>query len=111
MLKTILRRAKAIPGIMIFFLVMCGIASAQSDGPSTKELGDSINILWMLFAGFLVFFMQAGFALVETGFTRARECLPHHDDEYDGVLHRSHRLLACGFCFSIRRREFHSPRR
>jgi len=72
MLKTILRRAKAIPGIMIFFLVMCGIASAQSDGPSTKELGDSINILWMLVAGFLVFFMQAGFALVETGFTRAK---------------------------------------
>ena len=72
MLKTILRRAKAIPGIMIFFLVMCGIASAQSDGPSTKELGDSINILWMLIAGFLVFFMQAGFALVETGFTRAK---------------------------------------
>ena len=72
MLKTILRRAKIVPGIMIFLLVMCGIASAQSDGPSIKELGDSINIMWMLLAGFLVFFMQAGFALVETGFTRAK---------------------------------------
>lgn len=30
------------------------------------------NILWTLIAGFLVFFMQAGFALVETGFTRAK---------------------------------------
>ncbi len=30
------------------------------------------NILWVLLAGFLVFFMQAGFALVEAGFTRAR---------------------------------------
>src|SRR6266545_2996597 len=30
------------------------------------------NILWLLLAGFLVFFMQAGFALVETGFTRAK---------------------------------------
>jgi Amt family ammonium transporter len=30
------------------------------------------NILWTLLAGFLVFFMQAGFALVETGFTRAK---------------------------------------
>ena len=28
--------------------------------------------MWMLVAGFLVFFMQAGFALVETGFTRAK---------------------------------------
>ncbi len=30
----------------------------------------SLNVLWVLVAGFLVFFMQAGFALVETGFTR-----------------------------------------
>ncbi|PKN89870.1 MAG: ammonium transporter [Chloroflexi bacterium HGW-Chloroflexi-7] len=29
-----------------------------------------LNTLWTLLAGFLVFFMQAGFALVETGFTR-----------------------------------------
>lgn len=32
----------------------------------------SLNVLWVLIAGFLVFFMQAGFALVETGFTRAK---------------------------------------
>jgi len=30
------------------------------------------HVLWMLIAGFLVFFMQAGFALVETGFTRTK---------------------------------------
>src|SRR4051794_22009330 len=35
-------------------------------------LTTSANILWLLVAGFLVFFMQAGFALVETGFTRAK---------------------------------------
>jgi len=28
--------------------------------------------VWTLVAGFLVMFMQAGFALVETGFTRAK---------------------------------------
>lgn len=32
----------------------------------------SINIIWTLIAGFLVMFMQAGFAMVETGFTRAK---------------------------------------
>ena len=32
----------------------------------------SINIVWTLFTGFLVMFMQAGFALVETGFCRAK---------------------------------------
>lgn len=31
-----------------------------------------INIMWTLLAAFMVMFMQAGFALVETGFTRAK---------------------------------------
>ncbi len=32
----------------------------------------SINIVWTLIAGFLVMFMQAGFAMVETGLCRAK---------------------------------------
>jgi len=32
----------------------------------------AINVVWTLVAGFLVMFMQAGFALVETGFCRAK---------------------------------------
>src|SRR6266487_4253784 len=32
----------------------------------------AINFVWTLVAGFLVMFMQTGFALVETGFTRAK---------------------------------------
>jgi Amt family ammonium transporter len=32
----------------------------------------SINMMWVLIAGFLVMFMQAGFALVETGLCRAK---------------------------------------
>jgi ammonium transporter, Amt family len=32
----------------------------------------AINMMWTLIAGFLVMFMQAGFAMVETGFTRAK---------------------------------------
>ena len=36
------------------------------------EAKTALNIMWMLLCGFLVFFMQAGFALVETGFTRAK---------------------------------------
>src|SRR5215472_16453188 len=40
-----------------------------------KQMADSqtaINIVWTLVTGFLVMFMQAGFALVETGLTRAK---------------------------------------
>jgi Amt family ammonium transporter len=32
----------------------------------------SINMMWVLITGFLVMFMQAGFAMVETGLTRAK---------------------------------------
>ena len=32
----------------------------------------SINIVWVMIAGFLVMFMQAGFAMVETGLCRAK---------------------------------------
>ena len=35
-------------------------------------LRDDSNILWTCLAAFLVFFMQAGFAMVEAGFTRAK---------------------------------------
>jgi Amt family ammonium transporter len=36
------------------------------------ELGTQINLLWVVIGAMLVIFMQAGFALVETGFTRAK---------------------------------------
>jgi Amt family ammonium transporter len=52
--------------------IFTGVASAQSAGPSTDELATALNVMWMLLCGFLIFFMQAGFALVETGFTRAK---------------------------------------
>jgi Amt family ammonium transporter len=47
--------------------------------PTTAELltrindtQTALNLVWTLLAGFLVMFMQAGFALVETGLTRAK---------------------------------------
>jgi ammonium transporter, Amt family len=48
-------------------------------GPTVADLAKQItdtqtalNIVWTMCAGFLVMFMQAGFALVETGLTRAK---------------------------------------
>ncbi|SHG11597.1 ammonium transporter [Fodinibius roseus] len=40
--------------------------------PETSTGKAFADLLWVMIAGFLVFFMQAGFALVETGFTRAK---------------------------------------
>jgi len=36
------------------------------------EIAKSVDIIWVLVSAFLVFFMQAGFAMVATGFTRAK---------------------------------------
>ena len=43
----------------------------MSQGPSEIAL----NLVWVLVAGFLVMFMQVGFAMVETGFTRAKNAV------------------------------------
>jgi len=55
------------------------IDAAKAKEPLAYELSNmvgqnriAINIVWTLVTGFLVMFMQAGFALVETGFTRAK---------------------------------------
>ncbi len=46
------------------------VAVVQSD---TAQ--DNLNMVWTLVAATLVFFMQAGFAMVETGFTRAKNAV------------------------------------
>ena len=39
---------------------------------SIAELATSLDVVWMLLAAMLVFFMQPGFALVEAGFSRTK---------------------------------------
>jgi Amt family ammonium transporter len=75
------RRWRKIAGVAVMVSLLMfigGQAFAQDDATVTsvaahaKDNTTAINIMWMLLAGFLVFFMQAGFALVETGFTRTK---------------------------------------
>ena len=44
----------------------------MNDSLNLAQLAGDIDALWVLFATVLVFFMQAGFALVESGFTRQK---------------------------------------
>src|SRR3954463_7066993 len=46
--------------------------SADDVAAQTEKNRTSINMTWLMLGGILVLFMQAGFALVETGFTRAK---------------------------------------
>ncbi len=47
-------------------------AQALEASPLGKQGGYSVDALWTVVAAILVFWMQAGFALVEAGFTRAK---------------------------------------
>ncbi|HOD81808.1 MAG TPA: ammonium transporter, partial [Phycisphaerae bacterium] len=47
-------------------------AIAEKAQAGVEATQTAINTVWTLLAAFLVFFMQAGFAMVETGFTRAK---------------------------------------
>ncbi len=49
-------------------------ASAQeAEGPGIAEVINATNTMWVLVAAFMVFFMQAGFMMLEAGFARTRE--------------------------------------
>ena len=48
-----------------------GVARAHE----VDNLTNSLNLAWVLITGFLVMFMQAGFAMLETGFTRAKNAV------------------------------------
>lgn len=57
--------------VATFALAMTSPVFAQEPDP-ISELTRGLNTLWILITGFLVFWMQAGFALVEAGLTRSK---------------------------------------
>ena len=64
--------------VVIMLICVCGSASAADADAVTAakdELQLNLNIVWTCVAAFLVFFMQAGFAMVEAGFTRAKNAV------------------------------------
>ena len=65
---------KWVPLAICLALVFKGVAYAQDaeGGPSNAELQVMIDTLWVLVAGFLVFFMNAGFGCLEAGLCRAK---------------------------------------
>lgn len=58
----------------VVLALLVGAAAAQ-DGAAEAAAKSQVDLLWTCLAAFLVFFMQAGFALVETGFTRAKNAV------------------------------------
>ncbi len=70
--------------VMVLLLMLSGggaVLAADGGGDAsvieeaTAALQTNMNIVWTCIAAFLVFFMQAGFAMVESGFTRAKNAV------------------------------------
>lgn len=65
--------------ILILTFLTAGITSAFAANSSllqdAAEIQNNLNYVWTVMAAVLVFFMQAGFALLETGFTRSKNAV------------------------------------
>ncbi|MFL5845985.1 MAG: ammonium transporter [Solirubrobacteraceae bacterium] len=63
------------PGAVMLGLIavlVAPTAALAQDGPTVESIADELNWTWVIVAGALVFFMQAGFALLEIGFSRGK---------------------------------------
>lgn len=84
------------------------VVAATAGSPTVEELATelghtkvSLNYVWVLVACFLVMFMQAGFALAETGFTQAKNAA--HTMTMNFMVYGLGMLgfWICGFAFML----------
>ena len=66
------RRLILLTGMAATLVVGPLATGALAQGATVGEIAATIDGVWLFFAAVLVVFMQAGFAMVEAGFTRAK---------------------------------------
>ncbi len=93
-----LRIISGLGGVAAILAITPSIGFAQEYVPTTQ---DYLNNVWVFIAGVLVFFMQAGFALVEAGLTRSKNVVnifaKNLSDGIVGVL----AFFAVGYAFAF----------
>jgi len=67
---TLKKRGILIAVLLLIFVLP--LAAYAGEDPTAADVQTNLDFVWTLVAAFLVFFMQAGFAMVEAGFTRAK---------------------------------------
>ncbi len=67
-------KKKILSNVFLVLLILIPVLGFGEDKPpmTADQVQVNLNFVWTLVAGFLVFLMQAGFAMVEAGFTRAK---------------------------------------
>jgi Amt family ammonium transporter len=105
----IARRASTCAALCIFLFILSHRAqAAPAVNPTTApaevttpepSLTQSLNFVWTLLAGFLVMFMQSGFALVETGMCRAKNAANTMSMNFLVYPLAMAGFFVCGFAF------------
>ena len=67
---TFIKSGALIAGLAL--ILVLPFAAYADEGPTAADVQTNLDYVWTLIAAFLVFFMQARFAMVESGFTRAK---------------------------------------
>jgi Amt family ammonium transporter len=80
MLEKILRFRRPIAILSGALLALVWIATANAQSPqdnavSIEDLTSALDQAWLMLTAFMVFFMQAGFAMVEAGFVRSKNTI------------------------------------
>ena len=93
-----LRIVSGLGGVVAILAITPSVGFAQDYVPTAQ---DYLNNIWVFIAGVLVFFMQAGFALVEAGMTRAKNVVnifaKNMTDAVVGIL----AFFATGWAFAF----------
>ena len=93
-----LRIVSGLGGVVAILAITPSVGFAQDYVPTAQ---DYLNNIWVFIAGVLVFFMQAGFALVEAGLTRAKNVVnifaKNMTDAIVGIL----AFFATGWAFAF----------
>lgn len=81
-IKSLRPTAQACIPIAIIIVMLWGVAVQAQDAPSAPstedqmaELKVGLDTMWVMVAGMLVFFMNAGFGMLETGFCRQKNAV------------------------------------
>ena len=90
-----------------YFSTKAGAAMLGQTTPAVKadDIINPLNTVWVLVAAFLVFFMQAGFMMLEAGFGRTREDLEHHAGVHRRHVSVRHLVLGVRLRVHVRDRE------
>ena len=65
-------KRRLLTGGALTALFVVGPLAAMAQAQTVAEVGKAVDEVWVVVAAMLVMFMQAGFAMVEAGFTRAK---------------------------------------